>query len=457
MRILFVTMQYGRSYLQGTERYLATLGRCLRARGHEVGFLAGDPLGLDRRSREQNRDREGAGSGFRVRGSGVGEVVDSDESIFAYPTRGWMAVHGVGGRRLEAWLTAWRPDIVHVANPAHVGVGAATACRRLGIPLVVTTMDFWWVCPKATLLRPDGRVCAGCRGWAECIRCLAGSHRKAWARSLAKLPPGMAGVILAAFYAKAAARGMSPRDLGRWTRRNVILSNVLARADEVIFPSRATWEAIRPRFAHDRCRIIPYGLSSEWFALPRTRAEVAKPPEELVIGYAGALMPHKGPHLLLEAVRRLGWVETRIRLAGPEGDGGYVSRLCAAGRGLKVEFMGPVAAEAMPSFLRSLDLLVMTSVWPENLPFVVLEAQAGGVPVVASRLAGVAEQVGDERLLFEPGSVEGLAVALARAREDLADLRPGKVSTAEEMTTETEAVYARAMQRHQPEPIAGKC
>ena len=30
MRILFVAMQYGRSYLQGTERYLRTLSQCLR-------------------------------------------------------------------------------------------------------------------------------------------------------------------------------------------------------------------------------------------------------------------------------------------------------------------------------------------------------------------------------------------------------------------------------------------
>jgi glycosyltransferase involved in cell wall biosynthesis len=265
---------------------------------------------------------------------------------------------------------------------------------------------------------------------------------------LAKLPPGAAGLILAAFYMKAMTRGMPPRDLGRWTRRNEVLSNVLAGADDVIFPSRATWEAIRPRFSHDRCRIIPYGLSSEWFAAPRTRAVGAKPPEELVIGYAGALMPHKGPHVLLEAVRRLGWEKTTIRLAGPEGDSAYVAGLRETARGLNVEFLGPVSAVGMPAFLRSLDLLAMTSVWPENLPFVVLEAQAGGVPVVASRLAGVADQVGDERLLFEPGSAEGLAAALARARDGLAEIRLGKVSTAEEMTAATEAVYSSALAGH---------
>ena len=77
-----------------------------------------------------------------------------------------------------------------------------------------------------------------------------------------------------------------------------------------------------------------------------------------------------------------------------------------------VEFLGSVPPGEMPAFLRTLDVLAITSLWPENLPLILLEAQASGVPVVASRLAGVAHQVKDERLLFEPGSAEGLAAAL---------------------------------------------
>jgi glycosyltransferase involved in cell wall biosynthesis len=434
MKILFVTMQYGRSYLQGTERYLGTLGRGLRAHGHEVGYLAGDPLHVDRRQ------------------LGFGELVDPSENLYALPTRGWMALRGLGPERIVPWLRAWRPDVVHLANPAHVGVGIAGACRELGSPLIVTTMDFWWVCPKATLLRPDGQVCPGRREWQECIRCLAASHGKGWVKTLSRWPRGTSGLILAAFYAKAATRGMTPRDLGRWTQRNAILSDMLAIADHVIFPSRATSDAIRPCFTHDRYQVIPYGLSDEWFASPRPRPSIAKPPADLVIGFAGALMRHKGPHVLLEAIQKLGWKQTKIRLAGPSTDAAYTDRLRALAAGLNVEFMGPVSPENMPAFLRGLDLLAMTSVWPENLPFVVLEAQAAGVPVMASRLAGVADQVGDDRLLFAPGSSDGMAVALAAASANLPDLRPGKVSTAEEMTLATQAIYADAIQRRQAPP-----
>lgn len=440
MRILFVTMQYGRSYLQGTERYISTITACLRERGHETAVLAGDPLRLDCR-------RQGAEAGGRAsRPPELGELVDPVSNLFALPARGWMAVQGARPRRLIRCLEKLAPDVVHVTNPAHIGVGIVAACRQLNLPVVISTHDFWWVCPKATLLRADGAVCEGNRPWPECIRCLAGSARPGWLRPLARLPR-MAGLLLGGCGAKALLRGMSPADLPRWMRRQAILSDVLTAADEVVFLSPATEEAIRPLVRHDRCRIIRCGLTPEWFEAPRPRPAGPLRPAELTIGYAGALLPHKGPHVLLEAVRLLGWKETRIVLAGPEEDPAYAARLRELAQGLRVEFAGPIPPARMPAFLRKLDVLAMTSVWPENLPLIVLEAQASGVPVAASRLAGVADQIGDDRLLFEPGSAKGLAAALEFVAGQPQAVRLGSVSTAEEMTAKTEAVYTAAVQR----------
>jgi glycosyltransferase involved in cell wall biosynthesis len=249
------------------------------------------------------------------------------------------------------------------------------------------------------------------------------------------------------------ARGRSAMDVLRWPWRREIVLSCLRSADAVVFPSRATQEAMGPHLGHGRWREIPYGLTGEWFTRPREESAapgvplLKKHPETFIVGYAGAMLPHKGPHLLLQAVRRLGWTRTRVRLAGAAGDQSYWSLLQREAEGLDVKFVGQVPAERMPEFLRGLDVLAMTSVWPENLPFVVLEAQATGVPVVGSLLAGVADQIGDERLLFEPGSVEGLAAALEHVARHREEVRPGRVSTAEEMTERTEAVYVEAVGR----------
>ncbi len=436
MRILFVTMQLGRSYAGGTERYVTTLGDALRERGHEVSCLAGDPLHL-------GRPRP------------FGELVEAERGLHAYPTRGWMTVMGLPPRRIEPWLAQHRPDLVHVNNPAHVGVGVMAACRRLDIPIVVTVHDYWWICPKATLMRSDDRPCDGTPGWAECIQCIAAEHHRASVRALAWVPRPLrsrdggptlrvtAPLALGVYLARAATRGMSLSDMARWPRRRRFLLDLLDHVEHVIFPSRAMADVVAPRLAHDRWQVIPNGLEPRWFASPREPSGGPLPPESLTVGFAGSLAPHKAPHLVLEAVRRLGWTRTRVRLAGPEGDRLYSQRLRREADGLNVEFVGAVPTERMPAFLRTLDVFAMTSTWPENFPYVVLEAQAAGVPVVGSRAGGVIEQVNDARLLFEPGSAAQLAEALEYARTHPQAGAPERLPTLAEMADATEAVYRR--------------
>ena len=76
--------------------------------------------------------------------------------------------------------------------------------------------------------------------------------------------------------------------------------------------------------------------------------------------------------------------------------------------------LGPLLAAA--------DAVVVPSIADESLPLTVLEAMAAGVPVLASRLAGIPEAVQDgvTGRLFEPGDAGALASLL---RELAADRR----------------------------------
>lgn len=427
MKILLVTTQLGRGYVQGTERYVHTLGHCLTARGHEVTYLAGDPL-------KQDRPRS------------FGECVDVTERVYAHPTRGWMSVVGRPGPSLEAWIRGHRPDVVHINNAAHIGIGIADACRTLRIPYVVTVHDYWWICPKGTLLRPGGAVCDGTPGWRDCLRCLSGGHDRPWVRRMAGWPDALMPLALATYYLRAALRGMSPRDLSNWTHRRDKLLDCLNGAAGVIFPSRSIAEAFAPRLRSRNWQVIANGLTADWFENPRTPLDRPSPPEALTVGYAGAILPHKAPHLLLEAIQLLGWRQTRVRLAGAADDPLYWRVLQKLADGLNVEFVGRLSPDQMPAFLRGLDVLAVTSVWPENYPYIVLEALAAGVRVVAGRIGGMVDQVADPHLLFEPGSAKALAAALAYVREHPGAGRTMKAGTADEMTDATEAVYRTAME-----------
>jgi glycosyltransferase involved in cell wall biosynthesis len=68
-----------------------------------------------------------------------------------------------------------------------------------------------------------------------------------------------------------------------------------------------------------------------------------------------------------------------------------------AGGDPRIAFHAPVPSHDVVSTLRRYDALVVPSQWLETGPLVVLEAFAARIPVIGSRLGGVAELVRDER------------------------------------------------------------
>jgi glycosyltransferase involved in cell wall biosynthesis len=393
MKILYATMQFGPGYAQGTERYVSMLAGGMGGHGHSTAILAGDP------------------EGYRP-GRRLGEVVQEQPRVLHYPSTGWMAVQGLPPGQLDALLEREQPDLVHIANPAHIGIGLQEAARRRGLPVVFTVMDFWWLCPKHTLFDDRKTTCDADVAWGDCLRCLARSDSRGWLRAAASLP-GAPRLILPPLYAgRWLLRGGSRAELLAWRDRRDLLGQALAAADAVIFPSRAAQIRVGPHVVPERSHSIPYGLEPRWFASRRSRSlDSPIAPPGLTVGFAGALAEHKGPHLLLEALRELGWNRTRVRLAGGGADVAYLAGLRAAATGLAAEFLGPVSSADMPAFLAGIDVLVVPSIWPENLPIVVLEALAAGVPVLASRVDGIG-QVLPDGMLFAMGSAGDLAARL---------------------------------------------
>jgi glycosyltransferase involved in cell wall biosynthesis len=83
-----------------------------------------------------------------------------------------------------------------------------------------------------------------------------------------------------------------------------------------------------------------------------------------------------------------------------------------------VRFLGPLAKEGVAELMRRADLFVLPSLH-ENLPVVLAEAMASGLPAVATRVGGVAELLdhADAGTLVAPGDPAALAEAI-RARLD---------------------------------------
>jgi glycosyltransferase involved in cell wall biosynthesis len=126
--------------------------------------------------------------------------------------------------------------------------------------------------------------------------------------------------------------------------------------------------------------------------------------------YVGRLVPEKGVDVAIRAAAIAGvtlWVV---------GDGRSRADLERLALDLRadVRFVGAMPHRDSLSLMRSSRALVVPSTWPEVWPFVVLEAIAADVPVVASSVGGMADQLADDRgFLFPPGDVDALAHHLA--------------------------------------------
>jgi len=287
------------------------------------------------------------------------------------------------------------------------------------------------------------------------VRCIAAGHSRGWLRSLAHVPVLRAALLPATLLLGAVMKGLPLREVRRWTHRQAILIDALNGADAVIFPSRTGRELLEPRLQRPACHSIPYGLEGWWFDSDRRQSAGGgrqdgergrRDPAGITVGYAGALAEHKGVHVFLEALATLGWNATRVRIAGG-GPAEYVTYLKQLATGLNVEFVGRLNREQMPAFLSELDVLVAPSLWPENLPIVVLEAQALGVPVLGSRVGGIAEMLPGSDYLFEPNSKDSLAERLAAWCSGAIPPATAQVSTADEMTAQTLNVYERVVAR----------
>ena len=117
-----------------------------------------------------------------------------------------------------------------------------------------------------------------------------------------------------------------------------------------------------------------------------------------------------------------------------------------------VRFRGPFDEAQRPDVFASMDVLIAPSLGLESFGLAPREAQARGVPVVASRRGALVEAVapGVDGELFEPGDVAALAALVARLAQRPETIDAWRaalpaVKRMDEHAREIDEVYARVI------------
>jgi glycosyltransferase involved in cell wall biosynthesis len=384
MRVVLVSHRFPPDGITGVERYTQTLAAQLVRDGHTVAVVArgeGEGVALPRTVRERLPD--GAAL-YRFVG-GVTRAAALD-------------------RRLEqlfvAVLAEAAPDVVHFNHLIRLTPRFPDLAHRSGAAVVQSLHDFYFACPRLHLQKPSGELCAGPDGGRECARtCFA-------------------------YEADAELR---------WGVRAAYFRRLLDAPERLICPSRYVASFFERHGADPgRLRVLPNAPLVERTddavpgSLPRTAVR-------LTLACLGAVVAHKGFHVVIDAARIARLPRVDLRVLGVIADRDYARHLrdrAAAVPGLRLQLYGSYRSAELPFLLGDVDCVVTSSQVAETFSITTREALTLGIPVLAARLGALPEAIeeGVNGYTFAPASAGELATVLRRLDADpalLGRLRAG--------------------------------
>lgn len=340
MKILLINKYYYNR--GGSEKYLFELEKLLKAKGHQVRiFSMKHPKNL--------------------------ATPDSANFIkyheFKRPTLWTYLKEGLGlfyrpesVRQLAKIVKDFQPDIAHLNNiNFQLTTSIVDYLKKKEIPLVMTLHDYQLVCPNHLLFRQN-HYCQACfpKKFYHCLlyRC----YKNSLAQSL---------VATVESYFNHARR-------------------VYDKIDAFISPSQfLKQKMVEGGLPANKIRVWPNFLDLTGYANQKF-------PKDNYYLYAGRLTEDKGIKELIDTFSQNSHWQLKIVGDGP------LQPLVLKSLTNNIKYHGHLTAEQVQQTLAQAKALILTSVWPENCPYIIIESLAAGTPVIATDVGGVAELVIDK-------------------------------------------------------------
>lgn len=205
---------------------------------------------------------------------------------------------------------------------------------------------------------------------------------------------------------------------------------MIERSDGLFCPSQSVIDDVATYLpsARSKCRLVRYGSS---LGFPEPNEPIPKR-----VLFAGSVQLRKGAQYLALAASKIAAMDSSVRFIFA---GGFSAGAAAQLTGSNIELLGHVSRERMRSEYLRADILAFPSL-AEGSAGVVLEAMSAGVPIVATREAGVDFQDGESGIIVPPADSEALADAIC----SIVGNRPLRNAMARSARAEFMAYDARA-------------
>lgn len=364
MKILMVNkFLYSRG---GCENYMLFLGEQLKKMGHEVEYFGmydeKNTVGNSKDLYTQNMD---------FHSKGVARFLYPFKIIYSFEAK----------KKIMQVIDEFKPDIVHLNNiNFQLTPSVIYGAKKRGIPVVQTVHDYQMICPNHLLYNFDkNEICEKCLkgSYINCIKnkCIHDSRVKS-----------IIGAVEARLHA---------------------LIGTYKKVDLYISPSYFLEEKLlsAKKLYKGKTKTIHNFINKNKFTCDHASSEN-------YIAFAGRLSKEKGVKVLGETAKLL--PEYTFMVAGDGPDKNLIENI------ENVKLVGFLAGEKLIEFMSNAKVLVVPSIWYENCPLSILEAQCMGVLVIAMNNGGMAELIKDgvTGILVDEPTPAGMAKGLKSVLEN---------------------------------------
>jgi len=281
------------------------------------------------------------------------------------------------------------PDVAFIGHLNHLSTGLIDVLVAKRIPIVFILHDFWLMCPRGQFLtRSIGKndnyvVCDGqndSKCACNCYEVYFSGHRH--------------------------NREKEIRNWSEWIHNRMeTMRSIVKKCDSFIAPSRY----LRKRFIDgfgipkEKITYLDYGFDLSRFDMDKVTSPARSNSDTFTFGYIGTHIPAKGVNLLIDAFLNLKG-DAKLKIFGrANGQSTIALRKMSIHAKDRIEFCGEYDnREIAGKVFANVDAIVVPSIWAENSPLVIHEAQACRIPVITANYGGMAEYVrhGINGLLF---------------------------------------------------------
>lgn len=259
------------------------------------------------------------------------------------------------GEKVSRILHQIEPDVAHVHCVQDLGADCLSRIKTAGIPIILSVHDFWWLCERQFMVRPDGTYCG--QSPIEIEKCRGCASDFSRARTRHSALSALADLVDVVTYPSDFARNLCEAS-GLATGKGVIWENGIRLPGTDFQEKRAARKAADPR---------------------------------LTFGYVGGPSRIKGWPIIHDAFAGLGRDDVKGLVVDGSLDGSWWRDVSLAGLSGSWSVFPRFDQAAMDDFYAEIDVLLFLSQWKETFGLSIREAAARGIQVIQTDSGGTVE------------------------------------------------------------------